>query len=148
MKSSINSLLSQLAIATRIANENAMIDIGLHSGQAQVLSSLSEKDGQSQAELVRNMGVSAPTVNKIVAKLSETGFVQVRKCKTDNRLMRVHLTAKGARTHPRIEEQLRSLEGAILKDFTDTEKVLISMLLERLYLNLVQDKQTDEQRSS
>ncbi|MCB1025694.1 MAG: MarR family transcriptional regulator [Acidobacteria bacterium] len=139
MESSINSILVKLAIATRIANENAMSAIGIHSGQAQVLSLLSENDGQSQAQLLRSLGVSAPTVNKIVGKLSENGFVKTRKCPEDNRLMRVHLTAKGARVQPRIDEQQKRLEDMILMDFSETEKVLIKMLLERLYMNLLKN---------
>lgn len=140
MESSINSLLSKLAIAGRIANERSMVEIGLHAGQAQVLSALSEKDGQSQSELVRTLGVSAPTVNKIVAKLSEQGFLSNRRCPEDSRVMRVRLTAKGARIQPRIDEQFRKLELSILKDFSETEKILLPILLEKIYSNLTKPR--------
>ncbi len=136
MEKSINTILSKLSVASRIANEKLMCDIGLHSGQAQILRELGENDGRSQAELVRSLCVSAPTVNKMVSRLSEAGFVTTRQCPEDNRLMRVRLTAKGARIQPKIEEQLRKLETALLSGFSETENVLLPILLEKIHANL------------
>ena len=136
MENSINSLLSKLSIAVRIANENLMCDIGLHSGQVQILIALWEQDVQSQAELVRKLCVSPPTINKMVKKLIQSGFITTQKCPEDKRLTRVRLTAKGARIQPQVEEQLDKLEKVLLQDFSETEKVLIPILLEKLSENL------------
>ena len=133
---SINKLLSKLAIAVRIANESIMCDIGLHSGQAQILISLWENDVQSQAELVRNLCVSPPTINKMVKRLVEAGFVTTQKCPEDKRLIKVRLTAKGARIQPKAEEQLKRLDDVILQNFSKTERLLIPILLEKIQNNL------------
>ncbi|NNF00499.1 MAG: MarR family transcriptional regulator, partial [Pyrinomonadaceae bacterium] len=90
MEFDVNRVLSRLTVAHRKANEEAMCEIGLHSGQVQILASLWEKDGQSQADLVRDLCVSPPTVNKMVARLSDANFVSTKKCPEDKRLMRVY----------------------------------------------------------
>ncbi len=136
MENSVNILISKIAIVSRIANEKLMCDIGLHSGQAQILRELGENDGSSQAELVRSLCVSAPTVNKMVSRLAEAGFVTTRQCPEDNRLVRVRLTAKGARIQPEIKKQLRKLETALLAEFSETENVLLPFLLEKIHSNL------------
>ncbi len=139
MDKKINQLLTKLGIAHRIANEKLMCEIGLHSGQVQILSSLWENDGQSQAELVRNLCVSPPTVNKMVSKLTDSKFVLKKKCPKDKRLMRVYLREKGITVRPRVHKQWEQLESLILKDFSETEKLLIPILLEKISTNLVKD---------
>jgi len=139
MEEKINHLLTKLTIAHRIANEKLMCEIGLHSGQVQILSSLWEKDGQSQAELVRNLCVSPPTVNKMVSKLTESGFVFKKKCPNDKRLMRVYLKDKGISAQPSVEKQWKRLEKLILKEISETEKLLIPILIRKISTNLTSE---------
>ncbi len=136
MENNLNNLLSKLSIAIRIANENLMCEVGLHSGQAQILTELWEEDTQSQAELVQKLCVSPPTVNKMVKKLEEAGFVTMQRCPEDKRRMRVRLTAKGVRIQPKVKEQLNRMESALLKDLSETERLLIPLLLEKLHKNV------------
>ena len=110
METEINKLLTKLAIAHRIANEKAMNKIGLHAGQVQILCSLWEKDGQSQAELVRDLCVSPPTINKMVSRLTEEKFVRRKKCPKDQRLSRVYLTKKGQEIRESANTEWKTLE--------------------------------------
>ncbi len=105
-ENSVTYNLTQLTIAYRTYLERAMGEIGLHSGQIFVLISLWKSDGQSQIDLVRNLSLTAPTINKMVKSLTTSGHVECRKCETDGRLMRVFLTAKGIQCQSLVAEQI------------------------------------------
>ncbi len=140
MDAPINSLLSKLAVANRIANEKLMCEIGLHAGQAQVLVALWENGSQSQADLVRKLCVSAPTVNKMVSKLADSGFVTSERSADDKRIMNVRLTGRGARIQSKVEKQLERLESILLRDFSETERLLLPILLKKMLTNLNVDR--------
>lgn len=132
----INSLLTKLSLIHREKAQKLLSEIGLPAGQYQILAVLWQRNGQSQAEIVREVGISAPTVNSLVSKLEKAKFVKCINCSKDKRLKRVHLTAKGFDIRADAEKQWQKLEEVILKDFTDTEKILILMLLEKIKNNL------------
>ncbi len=136
MENEINDTLAKLTISYRTINENLMCEIGLHAGQAQVLSVLWGEDGRSQAEIVRELCISPPTVNSLVSKLRKSNFVTTKKCRRDKRLIRVHLTKKGKDIQKNTERQLEKLEAIIVNEFIDTERVLVKMLLEKIRNNL------------
>jgi DNA-binding MarR family transcriptional regulator len=132
MKNSLSSLLTQVANIYRINLEKFMCEIGLHAGQVFVLNSLWETDGQSQADLVRSLQVSPPTINNMVVRMAEAGFVELKKCEKDGRLMRVHLTEKGSQIKPKVEEQWLKLEESMFSEFSETEKLMFSLLLKKI----------------
>ncbi len=136
MKTNINNTLTKLTNAFRNINEKTLSDIGLHSGQAQILAVLWSRDGISQADIVRELSISPPTVNSLVSKLERSKFLKCRSCRNDKRLKRVYLTKKGFEVRDLAEEKWVEIEEVILKDFSDTEKVLILMLLEKIKNNL------------
>jgi DNA-binding MarR family transcriptional regulator len=113
--------------------------IGLHSGQIFVLISLWKKDGQSQIELVNNLALTAPTVNKMVKSLIRSGFIECRKCSSDGRLMRVFLTDKGIECQSLAAEQWSKIESQSYSNLTETEKLVLSQLFLKLKENLSRD---------
>ena len=136
MPDNLNRMLSRLAIAHRNAVAGAMTEIGLHPGQAGVLFSLWDQDGLSQADLARELGVAAPTVNVLVSKLLDQGFVEVKACTEDGRLKRVYLTDKADEIRSEAEKRIAALEDTVLKGFSDLEKSAALMILNRLSENL------------
>ncbi len=132
-------ILTQLAIAYRIYLERAMNAIGLHSGQVFVLISLWKTDGQSQIDLVKNLRLTAPTVNKMVKSLVKSGFIECRKCSSDGRLMRVFLTEKGIECQSLAAEQWSKIETQSYSNLTETEKLVLSQLFLKLKENLIRD---------
>lgn len=132
MKETLNFHLSQIASFQRNSFEKFMSQIGVHSGQVFVLMSLWENDGQSQAELVRNLQVTPPTVYNMVVRMADSGFVELRKCETDSRLIRVFLTEKGAALKAPVEEQWKKLEDFLFSDLTEPEKMMFLMLLQKV----------------
>ena len=135
-ENSVTYILTQLAIAYRSYLERSMNEIGLHSGQIFVLISLWKNDGQSQIDLVKNLDLTAPTVNKMVKSLTVGGFTECRKCPSDGRMMRVFLTAKGVQCQSLVAEQWSRLESQSYSNLTETEKLVLSQLFVKLRENL------------
>lgn len=132
MKDSISYSFNQIANVFWINLEKIMSDIGLHAGQVFVLNSLWEIDGQSQAELVRSLQVSPPTIYNMIVRLVDAGFVETRKCEKDARLIRVYLTEKGSEIKPKFEEQWLKLEEKMFSEFSETERLMFSLLLKKI----------------
>jgi DNA-binding MarR family transcriptional regulator len=135
-ENSTTYILTQLAIANRTYLEKAMNAIGLHSGQIFVLISLWKVDGQSQIDLVKNLALTAPTVNKMVKSLAKNGYIQCRKCSSDGRLMRVFLTEKGIKCQSLAFEQWNKIETQSYSNLTETEKLILSQLFVKMKENL------------
>lgn len=139
MQTHINNLLTTLNNSHREINQKVLADIGLPSGQAQILSVLWSRDGLSQADISKELGISAPTVSSLISKLESSKFLKCKKCKSDKRLVRVYLTKKGFDIRSEAEAKWRQIEEIILTDFSDTEKIMVMMLLEKIKNNLQTD---------
>ena len=135
LKQTVSFSLSNISVSYRNLLEKLMDEIGLHGGQVYVLNELWEHDGQSQAEIMKSLAVSAPTITKMISSLVRASFIQTKKCKNDARLTRVYLTKKGRVIQPLVWAQWAKLEEIALKNFSDTEKVLVLLLLEKLKNN-------------
>jgi MarR family transcriptional regulator, organic hydroperoxide resistance regulator len=129
---SITYLFTSFATKHRDNLDKLMKEIGLHGGQIFVLNALWNNDGLSQAELVKQLNVSAPTVYNMVVRLSETGFVQVIKDENDARIMRVFLTGKGDEIKGSVLEQWSKLEEQTFANLTEPEKMMFGMLLQKI----------------
>lgn len=136
MGPNVSHLLSKIAIAHRNASEEALAKAGLHAGQANVLFCLWESDGLSQAEITRALGVAPPTVNVLVSKLEEHGFVEARQCPNDGRLRRIHLTDKGRSKREDAERIVSELDSSILSGLTAIERNTAVLILDRIARNL------------
>ena len=117
-----------------------MNEINLHSGQVFILIALFNEDGQSQIELSENLNLAPPTVNKMVKKLIENNFLFTKPDNDDGRILRTFLTQKSLESKNLIEEQWLKIETQILLDFTETEKLILFQLFDKLKKNLIVDK--------
>jgi MarR family transcriptional regulator, organic hydroperoxide resistance regulator len=129
---SITYVFTVFATKHRDNLDKLMKEIGLHGGQIFVLNLLWNNDGQSQAELVKQLNVSAPTVYNMVIRLAETGYIQIKKDKNDARIMRVYLTDQGLQIKTKVFEQWEKLENQTFANLTEPEKMMFSMLLQKI----------------
>ena len=141
-ENSLTYVLTHLAITYRSGLEKAMNEIGLHSGQIFILISLWKTDGQSQIDLVKNLNLAAPTVNKMVKSLVVGGFVKCRKCSGDGRIMRVFLTQKGSQCQNQVADQWSKIEAQSYSNLTETEKLVLTQLFVKLKDNLNKNNTT------
>ena len=75
LEDTISYLLAKVSVAHRNLLQKAVNEAGLHSGQVFVLFELWKNDGQRQIDLAARLGLSPPTVNKILGGLLGGDFV-------------------------------------------------------------------------
>jgi DNA-binding MarR family transcriptional regulator len=132
---SIVFLLGKVATAHRNALERSLKSAGLHSGQAFVLMTLWEQDGLRQIDLAEALNVAAPTVNKILAGMAESGLLTRARYEGDARSTRIYLTDAGKAVRTSLETQWAELESRVLEDLTETERLILPQLLVKLLEN-------------
>ena len=131
---------TQLSNNFRYNLDLKMNQLNLHGGQVFILISLWNADRQSQIDLATNLKLSAPTINKMVKSLIETGFVECNKCRNDGRLMRVHLTQKGIEHQKLVEEKFIEFETEFFSNLTETEKLILIQIFGKINDKLNQRK--------
>ncbi len=127
---------AQIANNFRYSLELKMNAIDLHGGQVFILTSLWNNDRQTQADLAKNLNLTAPTIHKMVNSLIKRGFVECYKCKKDNRMIRVHLTQKGNECQKLVKENFTEFEKDFFSNLTDTERLIFLQICDKLTSNL------------
>lgn len=124
--------------------EKSMIEINLHSGQVFILISLFKEDGQSQIELSKNLNLAPPTVNKMIKSLVDSNFVMTKNDSEDGRVLRTFLTRKSFDSKSLIEKQWVKIETQIFLNFTETEKLILFQLFDKLGKNLIDETASEQ----
>ncbi|WID98588.1 MarR family transcriptional regulator [Bosea vestrisii] len=79
-----------------------MLDgLGVTYTQYLVLSALWERDGLTISAIGERLALEPSTITPAVKRLEAAGFLSRRRSTVDERLVEVHLTAKGTALHPR-----------------------------------------------
>jgi DNA-binding MarR family transcriptional regulator len=109
-----------------------MGQVGLHGGQVFILIELWKQDGQRQVDLASKIGVSTPTVNKMILGLINSGLVQRTRLENDARSTRIFLTDSGAAVKDPVEAQWHELEESTVTGLTETERLVLFDLLVKM----------------
>ncbi len=137
---SITFLLSQISNTFRDSLDKSLKEIGLHGGQIFILITLWQADGESQISLAQKLNLSTPTINKMVKSLINNDFVRSERCDKDGRVVRVYLTSKGANCRNLVEKQWTALESNFFSHISETEKLILLQILEKLKQNFFSKK--------
>lgn len=79
-----------------------MLDaLGVTYTQYLVLSALWERDGLTIGAIGERLALEPSTITPAVKRLEAAGFLARRRSTTDERLVEVHLSGKGASLHPK-----------------------------------------------
>ncbi len=140
---SLNYLLADLCAIQRGEIESALNKVGIHSGQVFILFELWNSDRLSQIEMAKNLNLSAPTINKLVKGLKQSGFIEMERSETDTRIVNVSLTEKGRIVKSEIEEIWKELENRLTLNLTDTEKLIFNQLLDKILQNFYNVNKTE-----
>ncbi len=135
IKETTTYLFSEVTNVYRAGFEKAMSDLGLHGGQVFVLQLLYIEDGQSQIDLALKLNLSPPTIHNMVKSLKKNSFVICNQCQKDARVMRVFLTPKAIELQEQIKEKWLQFENDFFAALTETEKLIMFQLLEKLKLD-------------
>ena len=94
----------------------------------------------SQRELTGLRRVKPSTMNGVLDRLEEKGFVQRSISGDDARCRLVTLTPKGDAQQALFRQSFLEVEQVMTRGFTPEEKALLPSLLERVIQNLEEDR--------
>ncbi|OON97441.1 MAG: hypothetical protein ATN36_03180 [Epulopiscium sp. Nele67-Bin005] len=110
----------------------------LTMAQAGFLLILSEYDNHqvSLKEIEKRMGTSQPTIAGIACRLEEKELISSFTDENDKRIKIIKSTQKGKDKLVIIHQGLEQVNKKLLEDFTETEKIILTELLLKLYTNI------------
>lgn len=132
IEGTVSFMLSRVTTAFRNSLERSMSGIGLHSGQVFILLELWKRDGQRQVDLAARLGVTTPTINKMLLGLIDSGLVRRLRLENDNRATRIFLTEAGSSLKEPVEAQWHELEENTVAGLTEAERLIIFELLNKM----------------
>jgi DNA-binding MarR family transcriptional regulator len=115
-----------------LANELAKLDI--YIGQEQVLLTLCEREGVSQAELGARVQATPATLTKMLQRMERGGLVRRERSDSRGRARRVFLTERGWKVRQTVEQLWQQAERRLTGALTPQECDVLSLLLEKLTL--------------
>lgn len=109
---------------------------GITHAYTYFLMELYEKDGLTQSEMHKRIGIEQPTAVRTLDRMARDGLILREQSPDDRRVLFIKLTDKGKSYKNIILNCANELNELALRDFTDHERVLISQLINRFNSNL------------
>jgi len=123
------TLLGRIVTRSDPGRLEAWAELGLTMTQLRVLFMVRMEEGVSAGTLAENLGVTPPTLTRIMDRLVSNRLVRREADESDRRLVRHHLTREGLRTVEEMERTGRARLNSILSRLTPEQ-------VERLVLAL------------
>jgi DNA-binding MarR family transcriptional regulator len=117
------------------ALEKRTLPLGVTSGQWRFLRVLWTKDGVTQRELSRRVGMREPTTVAAVNSLERAGLVVRKKSDLDRRKVYVHLTARAKRLKTKLMPYVAEVNEIGLNGLSPEEVVLVRRTLLKVMEN-------------
>ncbi|WP_045821100.1 MarR family winged helix-turn-helix transcriptional regulator [Williamsia herbipolensis] len=118
----VSYAIFQLARAHRGYASALLRRLDLHPGQELILMHLHQRDGQTQSDLVANVGVDHSTMSKALRRMHDAGLVTREPAEYDRRVSVNHLTAKGEAMREPIAAMWRELDDVTTADLTPRQR--------------------------
>ena len=97
---------------------------------------LSEYDDVSSREINKTNGMDKATITRALGRLIDKKLISRTKSKTDSRLIKLKLTAKGKQAYRQIEENALAWERELLRNIKLTELNRLYAILDKIDANL------------
>ena len=111
-------------------------NLGIHPRQIPILAVLYKKDGCSQKELVKELGVKPPTVTVSIQRLEKSGFLIRRQDEKDQRVSRIYLSDEGRAIIKEGIQMAKEGEQQILAGFSESELCLMRRFCQQIKENI------------
>ena len=111
---------------------------GVRVGQNLVLELLWEAEGLAPREIAHRLGVSTPTVVKMITRMQATGLLSRRRDERDARSVRVFLTDQGRSLETPISEARRLLAERATATLSSRERQNLEAALAKIIASLEQ----------
>ena len=97
-----------------------------------ILASLSDYDKVAIGKLADTVLMKQPTLTKVLDRMEEEGLVRRQHSKEDRRSVKVVITSRGREKVDELLQKVRAHEHAILKDYSEDEKIILRRMLNTL----------------
>ena len=114
----------------------ALRDLRVLPGQLPVLLALYDRDGRTQAELARIVGVEQPTMAATLARMEQAGLVGRAPDEEDARRARVGLTERSRDIRQSLIDAARSVNRRAVRGLSAEDRSLLYRVVERVSSNL------------
>ena len=126
---SVGYALKRAQHALRLRVDEALREVGFTTPQYAVLSVLEDSPGLSGAELARRSFVTPQTMNAIVGKLENAGFVARNPHPEHGRVLQAYLTKEGRELVSGAHEVVGGVEERMLANLDSDERTLLTGML-------------------
>lgn len=106
--------------------------LGLHVGQELLLAHLCQQEGVRQTAIAQALQVELPTVNKMLRRLEDAGFVERGGDPEDARASLTYLTDPGRQVCERINEIWRDADARLRRRLSRSDAATLEALLARV----------------
>ena len=120
----------------RNKTKEILAHLGLHPGQETLLLFLDTYDGCTQSEMGVLLGIQAPTLTRMLDRMTKNDFLMRQVDPRDQRISRIYLTDRGRNVLVPLQQQLALLETRIQSGLSDDDQQLLRRLLMKLSQNL------------
>lgn len=129
----IGRLIAGITRTLRAILDQRLAPLGLSEARWQCLLHLSRAGTPlSQVELAEHMGITPPSLVKLLDRLEEDGWLERLPEPGDRRAKRIHLTARAREMAQHIEAEAALLRRELLEDISPAELQVFVAMLQRL----------------
>jgi MarR family transcriptional regulator, transcriptional regulator for hemolysin len=120
----------------RTAVDRRLKPLGLSDAKWRTVLHLSRgPKGMSQAELAGRLNIEAPTLARLLDRLSKDGWVERRAAANDRRVKCVHLLPKAAAVVKHIDKSMRDVQADVLRGIPRAELHRCIATLQKVHLS-------------
>ncbi len=135
-----STLIKKLARMLEKKANQVLSPYDITHGYTYFLMALFKRDGQTQTELQKFIGIEQPTVVRTLDRMERDGLVERRQSPTDRRVFLIYLTEKGKNTETDMVTAADALNNQLLRGLSKADYAKINEYLETMLLNLDEEK--------
>jgi DNA-binding MarR family transcriptional regulator len=110
---------------------------GLHHTQGMILFHLWQHEGMAQNRLAQALHITPPTTTNILQRMERDGWIERRRDKSDQRVVRVHLTAKASALRKAVRLSFQELDRELMAVLSADERTALMISLSKVHAHLL-----------
>jgi DNA-binding MarR family transcriptional regulator len=110
---------------------------GLHHAQGMILFHLWQHEGMAQNSLAHALHITPPTTTNTLQRMERDGWIERRRDKTDQRVVRVYLTEKASTLRKEIRLSFQELDRELMSVLSADERNVLMTALSKVHAHLL-----------
>jgi MarR family transcriptional regulator, organic hydroperoxide resistance regulator len=135
-KQSLGHLLAKVSRLVGARMRTKLEAIGLHHAQGMILFHLWKNEGMAQNRLAQALHITPPTTTSTLQRMEREGWIERRRDKADQRVVRVYLTDKAKALRREIRLSFQELDRELTSVLSMDERNNLTDSLGKVYAYL------------